>query len=259
MLDLQLEGKVAIVTGGSDGLGRATAHRLAASGARVAICARRADHLEAAAEAVRRATGGEVLAVPTDVADARQIDAFVEAVSARFGGLDILVNNAGTSAANPFESLDDAAWIADIDLKLMSAVRMCRHAIPLMRARGGGSILNVTIVGGKAPAARSVPTSVTRAAGINLTKALANEFAPEGIRVNTICLGLVQSAQWERRAAAQGKSLAELTEEMAKRIPLGRMGTAEEFADLAAFLVSPLAGFITGTAINFDGGASAVV
>ena len=126
-----------------------------------------------------------------------------------------------------------------------------------MRKRGGGSIVNATIVGGKAPAARALPTSVTRAAGINLTKSLANEFAAEQIRVNTICIGLIESAQWPRRAG--DRPLAELYAEMGKRVPLGRMGKAEEYADLVAFLVSARAAFITGTAVNLDGGMGATV
>ena len=257
MLDLELKGKVAIVTGGSDGLGRASAERLASEGALVAICARRAEHLARAAEAIRARTGGRVFATAADVSRSEQVDAFVDAVVAEFGGVDILVNNAGTSAAASFEEVDDTAWAADIDLKLMSAVRFSRRVIPLMRARGGGRIVNVTIVGAKAPAARALPTSVTRAAGVNLTKSLANEYAREGILVNTICLGLVKSAQWERRAGAG--EVDALYRKMGERVPLGRMGEAEEFADLVAFLVSALAAYITGAAINFDGGMSGVV
>jgi NAD(P)-dependent dehydrogenase (short-subunit alcohol dehydrogenase family) len=178
MLDLGLTGKVALITGGSDGLGYATAARLAAEGARVAICARRAGHLEAAAAELRNATGGEVLAVVADVARAADCERFVDEAVAALGGVDILINNAGTSPANGLEEIDDAAWPAAVDLKLMAAVRLCRHVIPSMRERGGGAIVNATIVGGKAPAARALPTSVTRAAGINLTKSLANEYAP---------------------------------------------------------------------------------
>ena len=254
MLDLGLEGKIAIVSGGSDGLGRATAERLAREGARVAICARRKEPLERAAEEIRRATGAEVLAMPADVTRPAEVEAFVAATVDRFGGIDILVNNAGTSAAAAFEQVDDRAWEVDIDLKLMAAVRFCRLVIPHMKRRGGGRIINVTTEGGKAPAARSLPTSVTRAAGINLTKSLANEYATDGIRVNTVCLGLVKSAQWERRAKGD---LEAYYREVARRVPLGRVGEAREFADLVAFLASERAGYITGTAINFDGGMSA--
>lgn len=257
MLDLGLRGKVALITGASDGLGLATATRLAGEGARVAICARRGPHLEATAATLREATDAEVLAVTADVARADDCRRFVDQAAAAFGGVDILINNAGTSAAHGLEEVDDALWQADIDLKLMAAVRLCRAVIPIMRERGGGAIVNATIVGGKAPPARGLPTSVTRAAAINLTKSLANEYAPAGIRVNTVCIGLIKSAQWERRAGE--RPVAELYGEMAKRVPLGRMGEAEEYADLVAFLVSERAAFITGTAVNLDGGMGATV
>ena len=254
MLDLGLADKVAIVTGGSEGLGRATAMRLCQEGSRVVICARRKDVLERAADDIRKTTGGQVLAHPADVSRVADVEAVVAATRSAFGGVDILVNNAGTSSAAGFERVDDATWETDIQLKLMAAVRFCRLVIPEMKRRGGGRIINVTTVGGKAPAARSLPTSVTRAAGINLTKSLANEYAPDRILVNTICLGLVKSAQWERRAKGD---LDGYYQEVAKRVPVGRVGEAEEFADLVAFLCSARAGYITGTAINFDGGMSA--
>jgi len=256
MLELGLEGKIAIVSGGSEGLGRATAERLAGEGARVAICARRKDVLERAAEGIRKATGAEILAMPTDVTRPAEIEAFVAATTARWGGVDILVNNAGTSAAAAFDQVDDDAWRTDLDLKLMAAIRFCRLVIPIMKRRGGGRIVNVTTVGGKAPAARGLPTTVSRAAGINLTKSLANEYAADGIRVNTICIGLVKSAQLARRAKGD---MDAHWRELAKRIPLGRIAEAEEFADLVAFLVSERAAYVTGTAVNFDGGMGATV
>jgi NAD(P)-dependent dehydrogenase (short-subunit alcohol dehydrogenase family) len=224
----------------------------------VAICARRKDVLERAAAGIREATGADVLAQPADVTRGPEVEAFVEATVARFGAIDILVNNAGTSAAAAFEAIDERAWQADIDLKLMAAIRFCRLVIPHMKQRGGGRIVNVTTVGGKAPGARSLPTTVTRAAGINLTKALANEYAADGILVNTICLGVVKSGQWERRLTGDPEAYYR---EVAKtrRIPLGRVGEAAEFADLVAFLCSARATYITGTAINFDGGLSATV
>ncbi len=255
MLDLGLDGKVAIITGGSEGLGRAAAQRLAAEGARVAICARRPDVLERAAEGIRKA-GGQVLARPVDVSKADQIETFVGEVLSEWGGVDILLNNAGTSAAASFEAVDDAAWLHDFELKFFAAVRLCRLCIPHMKKRGGGRIINVTNLGAKTPAARGLPTSVSRAAGINLTKSLANEYAADKILVNTICIGLVKSAQWERRAKGD---LDAFYQDVAKRVPLGRVGEAEEFGDLVAFLASERAAFITGTAINFDGGMASVV
>ena len=257
MLDLGLDGKVAIITGGSEGLGRAAAERLAQEKARVVICGRRKDVLEKAADGIRKATSGQVLAHVADVSRAADVEGLVSATVAQFGGLDILVNNAGTSAAGGFETVSDEAWQADLDLKLMGAIRCCRLAIPHMKRRGGGRIINITNLGGKAPAAKGLPTSVTRAAGINLTKSLANEYAADNILVNTICVGFVKSAQWERRA--KGKDMEAFYKDAAKTVPLGRVGEAEEFADLVAFLVSARAAYITGTAVNFDGGRSAVV
>ena len=256
-MELGIEGRVAIITGGSDGLGRATAERLAAEGCKVAICARRAAHLRAAADAIQSATGSDVLAVPADVSQAPDIERVVGATLERFGSVDIAINNAGKSAAGSLEEVDDDVWQEDFDLKLMAAVRLCRLVVPVMRERGGGSIVNATIVGGKAPPARALPTSVSRAAGINLTKSLANEYAADGIRVNTICIGLLKSEQWVRRAG--DRPVDELYQELSATVPLGRIGDEAEFADLVAFLVSARAAYITGTAINLDGGMSAVV
>jgi 3-oxoacyl-[acyl-carrier protein] reductase len=256
MLDLELTGKVAIITGASDGLGLATAKRFAEEGVKLAICARTDERLQAAARELR-AAGAEVVALATDVTDASQIERLVAATVEAFGGVDILVNNAGRSAATGLEKTDDALWEEDIALKLMASVRLCRHVIPLMRARGGGAIVNATTIGGKAPAPRALPTSVTRAAGINLTKALALEYAHENIRVNTVCIGLIKSAQWERKAA--GAKLDELYDTMSSTIPMGRVGESGEFADAVAFLCSARASYVTGTSINVDGGKSAVV
>ena len=257
MLDLGLTGKVAIVTGGSDGMGRAAAERLAREGARVAICARRKEHLEQEAEAIRKATGGEVLAHAADVSRASDCERLVDAVVAQWGGVDILFNNAGTSSAAGFEKVSDDDWQFDWDLKVMGAVRMSRLVIPHMKKRGGGRIVNITTVGGKAPQPRALPTSVTRAAGLNLTKSLANEYAADNIRVNTICIGLVRSAQIAKRA--KGDLEAHYAELAKLRVPLGRVAHASEFADLFAFLVSERASYITGASVNFDGGSGMTV
>lgn len=257
MFDLELTGKKALITGGSDGLGRATAARLAREGAEVVICGRRADYLTKAAGAISAETGGTVHGVQADVAQAADCARLIEETAGRLGGLDILVNNAGASAAASLMDVDDAGWQADFDLKVMAAVRLCRAAVPLMRARGGGSIVNAAIAGGKAPPARQLPTSLTRAAGLNLTKSLANEFAAENIRVNAICIGLIESAQWDRRAG--DRPVEALYTDLASRIPLGRVGKAEDYGDLVAFLCSARASYITGTAINLDGGMCAVL
>jgi 3-oxoacyl-[acyl-carrier protein] reductase len=256
-LELGLKGKVAIVTGGSEGMGRAAVERLARAGVRVATCARRKDVLERATDDIRKAGPADILALSADVSKAADCQAVVEATVRQFGGIDILLNNAGTSAAAAFEKVDDAAWQADFDLKVMGAIRMCRLVIPHMKQRGGGRIINVTTVGGKAPRAQGLPTSVSRAAGINLTKSLANEYAADRILVNTICIGLVKSAQIARRA--KDGDLEAHFRELAKRVPIGRVAEASEFADLVAFLASERAAYITGTAINFDGGMSFTV
>ena len=172
MLDLNLNGKVALITGGSEGIGKAIAWKLSEEGCDVAICARREDVLEAAAEEIRQATGGNVLPIPADVTRAEDVGRFVASSVDAFGGVDILVNNAGRSAGFPFEEATDEMWLEDFDLKFWSAVRASRHALPSMKERGEGSIINVTHPGGKAPGGNSVPTSVSRAAGIAFTKAL---------------------------------------------------------------------------------------
>ena len=257
MFDLELTGKVAVITGGSDGLGRATARRLASEGARVVICARREGHLREVSAAIAAETGGEVYPVVADVCRAEDCTRLIDEAVGAFGGLDILINNAGASAAHALEQVRDEDWQADFDLKVMAAVRLCRLAIVHMKKRGGGAIVNAAIGAGKAAPARALPTSLTRAAGLNLTKSLAGEYAADNIRVNAICIGLLKSAQWDRRAG--DRPVQELYDEMAARIPMGHVGEAEDYADLAAFLCSARARYITGTAVNVDGGLCPVL
>jgi len=257
-MDIRLDGHVALVTGASQGIGRAIARRFAASGAAVALVARRADVLETARAAIAAETGGRVFAVPADVADAADCTRAFEAATAALGPVDILVNNAGTSRRAPFETITDALWRADLDLKLMAAVRLARLAIPAMRAGRWGRILNVLNIGAKAPRAGAAPTDVSRAAGMALTKVLAGELAPDNILVNALLVGRIESHQWEARAAATGRGLAEVYAEMGRTIPLGRVGGADEFAAVACFLASDAGGYVTGAAINVDGGASPV-
>lgn len=256
-MELGLAGKVAIVTGASQGIGLATAQRLAAEGARVALCARGQEGLDRAVAAIRDA-GGEALPVVADVGRSEDLDRLVGATVHAFGGIDILVNNAGTSATGKFESVSDDAWQADFDLKLFAAIRLIRLVVPQMRARGAGRVINVTNIGAKAPAARSMPTTVTRAAGQAMTKALSKELAPEGILVNTVCIGLVRAGQHEGHAKRAGLALEDYYTKVAGGIPLGRVGRAEEAANVIAFLASEAASFVTGSSINIDGGQSAV-
>ena len=260
-MDLGLKGKVAAITGGSEGVGYGTALVLAREGARVSICARRKDVLEAAAERIRAETGGEVLAVQADVTRAEDCERFIRQTVERFGRLDILVNNAGRAAGAHFEKVTDDAWAEDLDLKVFAAIRCSRAAIPYMRAQGGGRIVNITHPGGKTPGAGSLPSSLSRAAGIALTKAMSKDLAPDGILVNTVCLSNIRTAQNERswRASGSPLSLDEYCAEQGRRVPVGRLGDPTEVGDLIAFLVSERAAFITGTAINIDGGASSAV
>lgn len=260
-LELGLSGKTALITGGSAGIGKATAQKLAAEGVKVAICGRGEDALHAAAEEIRAATGGNVEAIQADVRDTDSIARLIQTTRERLGPISILVNNAGTSAAAPFAKVPDETWENDIDLKLMAAIRCSRLAVEDMRSAGWGRIVNITAISGKTPGAGSLPTSVSRSAGIALTKAMSKDLAPAGITVNTVCIGLVRSAQIDRMtsAAFPGLDLDAAYAERGKIVPVGRVAGADEAADLIAFLVSERAGYITGTAINFDGGAGATV
>ncbi len=257
-MDLELKGKAAIVTGGSQGIGRAAALRLAAEGASVVIAARGSELLDQAAAEIR-AAGGNVATVQADVSRAGDCARLVAEAVKAFGRLDILVNNAGTSATGDFATVTDAVWQADLELKLFAAIRLARLAIPHMQRQGGGRIINITNIGAKQPRAKSMPTTVTRAAGLAFTKALSKEFAPQQILVNSICIGLVRAGQHERKAAKAGISVEDLYAERGREIPLGRVGRAEEVANAIAFLASGAASYITGSSINLDGGASAVL
>jgi NAD(P)-dependent dehydrogenase (short-subunit alcohol dehydrogenase family) len=259
-MDLQLEDKVFLITGGSSGLGRALAKRLVGEGARgVALMARDAERLASTARALRDA-GGEVLDFAGDARRAEDLTRFVESATSRWGRIDGVANNAGELAAGAFADQDDAVWEQDLALKLMGAVRLTRLALPALR-ESHGSVVNTLATSGKAPEAFSTPTSVSRAAGLALTKALSRELAADGIRVNAVLIGVVESAQLERRAAAAGIALEAYYDRMVTGagIPLGRVGRAEEFADLASFLLSARASYVTGTAVNLDGGLCPVV
>src|SRR4030088_1465971 len=207
-MDLGLKGKVAIVTGGSEGIGGATAQSLGREGARVVICARRADGVERAAQDVAEATGAEIVPVQADMRNEADVERLVQTAVDRFGRLDILVNNAGTSATGDFEAITDDAWQADLDLKLFGAIRAGRAAVPYLRQAGAGSVVNLLNLAAKQPGARSMPTSVSRAAGMALMKALSKELAPHNIRVNGVMIGLIKSGQNARRWQREGGDLS---------------------------------------------------
>jgi NAD(P)-dependent dehydrogenase (short-subunit alcohol dehydrogenase family) len=259
-MNLQLEDKVFLITGGSSGLGKALAGQLVEEGARgVALMARGARRLAITAGGLRE-VGGDVLEFAGDVTRVEDLTRFIDSATERWGRIDGVVNNAGALAAGAFADHDDATWEGDLALKLMGAVRLTRLALPVLR-ESRGAVLNTLAISGKAPDALTTPTSVSRAAGLALTKALSRELAPEGIRVNAILIGVIESGQLERYAAEAGITPQAYYERMVSSsgIPLGRVGRPEEYASLASFLLSERASYITGTAVNLDGGLCPVV
>jgi 3-oxoacyl-[acyl-carrier protein] reductase len=252
-----LTGKVALVTAASKGLGRATAMALAREGASVAICARGAEALEAAAGDVRAAGSGDVLALTADVADPA-IGAIVDQTVERFGRLDILVTNTGGPRSGPFDTLTDADWHAAIESMLMSVVRLCRAAIPHMRARGGGRIIPITSISVKQPIENLMLSNAVRAAVTGFAKTLASEVARDGILVNCVAPGYTRTDRVlelaEAAAAREGVARETVLERTVKVVPMGRLGEPEEFANVIAFLASDRASFVTGTTIQVDGG-----
>ena len=260
-MDLALAGRTFLVTGGSAGIGLGTVRRLVTEGANVAACARGEDTLRAALTEVDP-SGEQTLAVPMDIAADGATDDLVAAARDRFGRIDGVVNNAGTSLRTPFDEIDQSTWDEDMGLKLFPAMRLVQAVRGEMRERGDGAVVNVLSVQGKHPPAGSMPTSVTRAAGLAMTKALSKELGPDGIRVNAVCVGIIKSAQIDRRWQAEAPELDRDTwyrQNAEKRnVPLGRGGEPDEVAAVIALLLSPTAGYTTGAAVNVDGGVSAV-
>lgn len=256
---IDLSGKVAVITGGSKGLGLAMAKVFAQNGAAVAMIARDGDSLRAAVADVHSySSQARVIAVSADMSKADDVTRAYNEIMSQLKRIDVVVNNVGASAAKPFLRITDDEWEADFQLKLFSAVRLTRLAWPQMQERKWGRVINTLAIAAKAPKAGSAPSSVTRAAGIALTKVLANEGAPHGILVNALLVGHIESDQWERKARTQNVPTEKVLGDLGKIIPLGRVGRAEEFANMACFLASEAGSYITGTAINVDGGLSPV-
>ena len=265
-MDLGLSDKVAIITGGSDGIGKAAALSMAQEGASVVIVARRPDVLEEAVQDIKAATEGQVTPISADVTNPDSARSIVERTLNQYGRLDILVNNAGTSMAKPFEDGSKDDWEYDFDLKVWGAVRLIQESIPEMRKVGGGRIINVTNLGGRTPGPASMPTSISRAAGIAITKGLSKDLAKDNILVSTVCIGLIKSGQHQKRYDARIQNEPDLNIDafydqlaVGRSVPLGRVGEPEEAGDVIAFLASERASYLTGIAVNLDGGASAVV
>lgn len=254
-MDIRLDGQTAIITGGSKGLGLAMAHRFAAAGANVALLARTPAPLEDAVRNLRQSCPGVgIIGIPCDVAKADDCAEAFRRAEAEFGIVSILVNNAGESRLARFPDITDAMWQADFDQKLMAAVRLSRLAWPGMTERRYGRIINVLSINAKHQRAGGAPTTVSRAAGLALTKVLAAEGAPHNILVNALMVGNIATDQVARRAATAGRPVDDLKAEIGKTIPLGRMGEADEFARVACFLASDAASYVTGTGIPVDGG-----
>jgi 3-oxoacyl-[acyl-carrier protein] reductase len=257
-MDLGLHDKVALVTAASKGLGKAVALRLAQEGADVAICARGKADLAATAAEIGAQTGRQALSLPADVSAPAAAAALVGATVERFGRVDILVTNAGGPPPGQFLDLTPEDWEAAAQLTLMSAVRLCYAVVPVMKERVAGSILAMTSITVKQPLPNLVLSNSVRLGVVGLVKTLADELGPFGIRVNSICPGWTRTARVEQllrdRAERNGTTLEEEAARIAAAIPLGRMGTPEEFAAAAAFLVSPAASYVTGVSLLVDGG-----
>jgi 3-oxoacyl-[acyl-carrier protein] reductase len=258
-MDIRLTGRTAIITGGSKGIGLGIAKCYAEAGADVAIIARRRGPLDEAANAIDQVGPGRVAAISADVSRAEEVERAYAETLRQLGKVDIVVNNAGVARAGPFEQLTDAALQEDLDQKLFAAVRLTRLAWPHMKERRWGRVINILSIFAKAPPANTAPTAISRAAGMALTKILAAEGAAHGILVNALMVGLIDAEQHEEQARRLGVPYAEHVERLGRTTPIGRIGQPYELAALACLLASDAGAFISGTAINVDGGRSPVV
>lgn len=259
-MELGLGGKTVLITGGSKGIGKATAHAMAAEGARVVICSRSQGALDDAAAAIKKDTGKVVESIAVDLSTLDGVEhAAAEAVR-RLGRLDVLVNNAGAIKGGDFLSIPDDEWVAGWSLKLLGYIRMARAVFPRMREQGGGRIVNVVGAAARNPATTYMMGGTANAALINFTKALADLGARSNILVTAVSPGPVKTERWDtlqrQQAQAAGKDLETHMAELNKNYPLGRIATAEECADLICFLASARASFLSGIAITIDSGIS---
>lgn len=257
-MDLGLKDKVALVTASSKGLGRACALALAREGSKVAICARDGKALKVAADEIVMTTGSEVLAVPADMANSRDIQQVVKETVKHFGKLHILVTNAGGPPAGNFAHFEDKQWQEALNLTLMSAVRLIRAALPYMQQEGWGRIINITSMSVKEPLDNLILSNSIRPAVHGLAKTLSQQFAPYGITVNNVMPGTIRTDRVEQLAQVRSEkneqTIAEAIIEMGKAAALGRIGEPEEFGAVVAFLASERASYITGVSLPVDGG-----
>jgi len=257
-MDLKLKDKRILVTGSSRGLGYAAAYALAKEGARVAINGRDEAKIKNIAEKMSKETGAQVIGLAGDVSLADVPEKLIQQAVKEFGGLDILITNAGGPPPGTIDSLDEAAWQKGVDLCLMLHVRLIKSALPFLRKSDSASVLTVTSLSVKQPIENLLLSNSIRAATVGLTKSLALDLGKEGIRVNSILPGWTETERvtelMSARATANSSSVEEEARKQAALSPLGRMGQPEEFANAAAFLVSPAASYITGVMLNVDGG-----
>jgi len=258
-MEFGLNGKRALVTASSQGIGRACALELAREGADVVICARGAEALEAARAAIAQETGRKVVAITVDLSFGAQIQELMERTRAELGGLDVLVTNAGGPPSGQFMDFDDEAWMKAVALNLMSVVRLNRAAVTMMREAGGGSIVNLTSISVKEPIKGLVLSNSIRAGVVGLSKTLANELGPDSIRVNVVCPGYTATDRMTElmtaRAERERKSLDEIASGFYASVPLGTFGEPADIARMVAFLASDAAGYVTGVTVQVDGGA----
>jgi 3-oxoacyl-[acyl-carrier protein] reductase len=257
-MDLKLNGKRALITGASRGLGYATALGLGGEGARLAINSRSAEAIQSAADKIHAQTGAEVYALTGDASEAGVPDRLVQEAVDALGGLDILITNTGGPPVGNFESFDDETWHKAVELSFLSHVRLIRAALPALRRSEAASVLTLTSYTVKQPAQNLILSNSVRAATVGLTKSLVLELSREGIRFNSILPGWtdterVQEIMANRSRANHTQVEQEYTRQVSE-IPLGRMGKPEEFANAAVFMVSPAAAFINGVMLPVDGG-----
>ena len=257
-MDLGLRGKVAVVAAASKGLGRAAAQELAAEGARVVICARGRESLEAARNGIAAETGADVHAVVADVSTADGVDAVAREALGRHGQVDILVNNAGGPPSGPFEQHTWDAWENAVHLTLRSAVELTRRLLPGMRERRWGRIINITSIAVKQPVDGLILSNSIRSAVTGWARTLATEVAPDGVTVNNVLPGYTRTQRVEQlnaaRAASENVSVAEVQRRIESQIPMRRLGEPREFGALVAFLASERASYITAQSWAVDGG-----
>jgi len=259
-MDLELEGKVALITAASEGLGFACAARFAQAGCAVGICGRHPDTLEAARGKLLRGGAKDVLAVTADLADRASVERLMADVLAHFGRLDILVVNSGHIAYGGLDDLTESQWYEAFELLLMSAVRLARLVLPVMRANNGGDIVFLGSATVREPPPHLLLSTVMRLGVVGLTRTLARAVAPDNIRVNLAAPGYFDTGRVHRRMralmAAEGLSYSEAANRISGGLPAGRIGKPEEFAELVAFVASRKAGFMVGTTISIDGGGN---